>query len=248
MEKSSFFNSVDGDRLYDASDFAAYFASLLTNGVFPNPSTNLQVRANSDMSVTISQGQAWINGYFYNNDEDLILPVYIANGVLNRIDTVVVRFNKADRVINTMVKTGTPATNPLPPVIQRDADIFELQLASIYVGKGVTAIKDANITDYRLNTSVCGIVNSLIQADTTTIFTQYQNWFALQSNRYDTEMAANEEEFANQFNTWFDGVKNSLSGDVAGNLLTKIEAVPTVYRGAVAPSNPKATDFWFKQV
>ncbi|MGH4125286.1 MAG: hypothetical protein ACREV6_20405 [Clostridium sp.] len=41
MEKSSFFNSVEGDRKYKASDFASYFNSLLTNGVFPNPSTNL---------------------------------------------------------------------------------------------------------------------------------------------------------------------------------------------------------------
>ncbi|MBU3153892.1 hypothetical protein [Clostridium estertheticum] len=53
MEKSSFFNSVAGDRKYKASNFADYFNSLLTNGVFPNPSTNLQVINNNNMTITV---------------------------------------------------------------------------------------------------------------------------------------------------------------------------------------------------
>ena len=34
MEKSGFFNSSDGDRVYDATDFAAYFGSLVSMGYF----------------------------------------------------------------------------------------------------------------------------------------------------------------------------------------------------------------------
>ena len=41
-EKSSFFNSVSGDRKYKAEDWASYFGALIGNGVFPNPATNLQ--------------------------------------------------------------------------------------------------------------------------------------------------------------------------------------------------------------
>ena len=43
MEKSGFFNSSDGDRVYDATDFAAYFGSLVSNGVFYATPTNLLV-------------------------------------------------------------------------------------------------------------------------------------------------------------------------------------------------------------
>ena len=43
MEKSGFFNSSDGDRVYDATDFAAYFGSLVSNGIFYKTATNLQV-------------------------------------------------------------------------------------------------------------------------------------------------------------------------------------------------------------
>ena len=46
MEKSSFFNSVSHDRTYKAEDWAEYFASFIGNGVFPVPSTGLQVVAN----------------------------------------------------------------------------------------------------------------------------------------------------------------------------------------------------------
>ena len=50
MEKSSFFNSVSHDRTYKAEDWAEYFASFIGNGVFPVPSTGLQVVANDGMA------------------------------------------------------------------------------------------------------------------------------------------------------------------------------------------------------
>ena len=36
MEESSFFNDVDGDRIYYAEDFAEYFIPFFTNGIFNN--------------------------------------------------------------------------------------------------------------------------------------------------------------------------------------------------------------------
>ena len=64
MQKSSFFNSVSGDRRYKAEEWAAYFASFIGNGVFPLPSFGLQVVADSGMNVVLHPGKAWINGYF----------------------------------------------------------------------------------------------------------------------------------------------------------------------------------------
>ena len=62
MEKSSFFNSVSHDRTYKAEDWAEYFASFIGNGVFPVPSTGLQVVANDGMKLNVKTGKAWING------------------------------------------------------------------------------------------------------------------------------------------------------------------------------------------
>ena len=70
-EKSSFFNSVSGDRKYKAEDWASYFGTLIGNGVFPNPATNLQVVPGaSGLTVTVNAGKAWINGYYYYNTDD----------------------------------------------------------------------------------------------------------------------------------------------------------------------------------
>ena len=85
MEKSSFFNSVSHDRTYKAEDWAEYFASFIGNGVFPVPSTGLQVVANDGMKLNVKTGKAWINGYFYFNTGDLAVELDTADGQLNRI-------------------------------------------------------------------------------------------------------------------------------------------------------------------
>lgn len=214
MQKSGIFNSVNHDRVYLASDYASYFNSFISNGVFPNPATNLQVLSNSNMTVTVDAGKGWINGYFYLNDDVLILPIEVADGTLKRIDRIVIRMDTVNRSIVAVVKKGVFASTPVAPVLQRDADAYELALADVYVSAGVTTIAGAAITDQRMNTALCGWVNSLIQADTTAIFDQYQAWFA----------ATAAAEQAN-FTAWFDSVKGQLSGDVATNLAAQITAI-----------------------
>ena len=98
MEKSSFFNSVSHDRTYKAEDWAEYFASFIGNGVFPVPSTGLQVVANDGMKLNVKTGKAWINGYFYFNTGNLAVELDTADGQLNRIDRVVVRWDLTNRV------------------------------------------------------------------------------------------------------------------------------------------------------
>ncbi|NMM65503.1 hypothetical protein HBE96_23270 [Clostridium sp. P21] len=260
MEKSSFFNSVNGDRKYKASDFAEFFNSLVTNGVFPNSNTNLQVVTNSNnMTVTVKPGKAWINGYVYINTDDLILNIDVADGVLNRIDRVVLKLDFLNRQIKAEVKKGNFESTPIAPILQRDLDAYELCIADIYVNKGVISIVQANITDLRMNTSLCGWVNSLIQADTTAIFNQYLDWYNTKTRQYDTDFTtwsnaektnfeATKEQLEKDFIIWFKSVKNTLSGDVAGNLLNIITAVPRIYRGTTDPIEPRNVDFWFKEI
>ena len=211
MEKSSFFNSIAGDRKYKAEDFALFFNSLLTNGVFPNPSTTLQVISNNNMTVTIKAGKAWINGYCYINDSELILPIEVADGVLKRIDRLAVRFDTVGRLISAVVKKGTFASSPVALVLQRDSDGFELGIADVLVNNGAVSISQANITDQRMNTTICGWVNSLIQADTTTLFNQYQ----AAVNDFETTQQAD-------FEAWVTSLQDLLDENTAGNLLNLI--------------------------
>jgi len=198
-EKSTFFNSVTGDRKYKAEDIAAHFAKLITNGVYPS-GTQLQATEDTGMDVTISSGSAWINGYAYHNDNDFTLTFDAADGVLNRIDRIVVRWGRVARSINLAIIKGTPASSPTAPTIVRSADYYDLSIATVAIGAGITAITQAMITDTRGDNTVCGFVSSLIQPDTSA-------WFA---------------QFESAFNAWFETVQDILDEEVAGNLLNMI--------------------------
>lgn len=251
MEKSSFFNSVSGDRTYKAEDWADYFASFIGNGVFPVPSSNLQVVAGEGMTVTVKAGKAWINGYFYMNTADLTVALATADGVLNRIDRIVVRWDFTNRLISVAVKSSTASASPSAPALQRDADIYELCLADVTVGAGATSITGGYITDQRLNSTLCGVVAGVVdQIDTTEFNAQLQAWFATYQGLSLTEynnlvsymgslkllgdgqyaalegyMTAFETEAAAEFNTWFDGLQDILDENTAGNLLNLINAL-----------------------
>ncbi len=215
MEKSSFFNSVSGDRKYNAEDWASYFASLIGNGVFPIPSTGLQVVAGNGMQVTVKAGKAWINGYFYNNTSDLSLTLATADGVLNRIDRIVVRWDLTKRKISVVMKSSTPATSPVVPALQRDADAYELCIADVFVRAGSTSVMQLDITDQRYNSSLCGIVTGMVeQIDASTLAKQFNDYADLF-----------KQETKQEFENWFDEIQGILSGDIAGSLALAIDDI-----------------------
>lgn len=164
MEKSGFFNSSDGDRVYDATDFAAYFGNLVSNGVFYASATNLQATPGNGLAVSVAAGSAWINGYRYDNTDYLNLPLTTANGSNPRIDRIVVRLSQVSRNIQLAVVDGTPAATPSAPVLTRTSDVYELGIADVLIPAAATSIATNNITDTRLNTNLCGLVNSLVTA------------------------------------------------------------------------------------
>lgn len=162
MEKSSFFNSVGGDRRYNAADMAAYFASLVGNGVFGAPDDCLQILPGEHVQVLVSAGMAWINGYHYVNTSRLALTLPTPDGVLNRIDRIIVRWSFTDRSITAKIKSSAPASKPTAPALQRDTSVWELALADVSVKAGATAILASDITDLRGDPALCGIVSSIV--------------------------------------------------------------------------------------
>ena len=180
--RSGFFNSeIIGydaenmpifDRAEEASFFAKYFSQFISNGVFPNPSTNMQVLADTGMQIKVSAGVCYINGYmgWVENTETKIIE---ESDTQPRIDRVVMRLDFDERTIDWFIKKGTASGNPVAPTLQRDYDMYEIGIADILVGGNVVEINQENITDLRLNTDLCGVVaNQLQHVDTTTLFNQ----------------------------------------------------------------------------
>lgn len=184
MERCGFFDAnlvgEEYDRVYLASQFAAYFASFIGNGVYAEHSNQLQVVAmpTPQMQVGVEKGQGWINGYWYENTDTMYLPIEVADGVLNRIDSIVLRLGFAERNMWLMVKKGTPAVNPIAPEVTRTADYYDLQLATVSIPASSIRITQAQIQDTRMNQDVCGWVTGVVkQLDTTTLFNQFETYF-----------------------------------------------------------------------
>jgi hypothetical protein len=204
---SYFFNALQSggvyDRIYNAEDVTSYLDLLVGNGVFPNPSTQLQVRASSGMNVVIGAGSGWINGHKMVNTSDLVMAVTASDVLLNRIDLVVFYVDYTERTMGIEIKEGTLASNPESPALVRNTTRYEMALARISVAKQVTAITDAMITDLRGNSAMCGFVQGLLQQiDTTTLWTQQQT----------------------MFNEWFESVKSQF---VAAKAFRKVEGIAT---------------------
>ena len=190
------------DRVYLAEDFAKFFSPLIGNGVFAGRSNELQVFQSvpAGMSVTVSSGQSWIDGYGYLNDSDLTVSVDPADGVLGRIDRIVNQWSAVDRQIRTVWKKGTPAVNPVAPPLRWDADYKELNLCTLNITAGLSAIMQDKIKDTRADSSVCGWVTGLIdQVDTSTLFAQwdaaYEKAFAETKGYLEDQKAAWEAFF-----------------------------------------------------
>lgn len=222
-EKSSFFTSLNGDRKYKASDFAEYFKMFIGNGVFPNPSSNLLVTSNGDMTITLSPGFAWINGYMYHNTDNLTLTVEHADSILKRIDRVVVKCDFINREIKTYVKKGIFATNPAPPTLERGVNAYEISVADILVENGVVFIQQSKITDTRLDNNICGIVTQTVkEIETTELYRKLQAY--IDETGQDVKGWVDEatSRWEVDFTTWFEMIKGALGEDVAGNLLNMI--------------------------
>ena len=201
---------MSGDRKYKAEDMALHFSKVLTNGVMPS-GTQLQATADSGMNIIVSAGSAWINGYAYHNDSNFTLTIDPADGVLNRIDRIVVRWSRLDRAINLVVIKGVAASTPAAPAIVRGVDSYDLGIATISVGNGITSITQAMITDTRADNAVCGFVGSLIQPDTS-------GWFAQFDTAFNDAISENQSNWA----AWFATVQDILDENTAGNLLNLI--------------------------
>lgn len=204
-ETSGFFNALESggtyDRVYDANDFAEYFALFIGNGVFADPMNQLKVVPKSGLTVTLKKGNAFIDGYWYKLSEDMDFTLS-PNGTSYAItDVIAVTLDKTNRVITAKKKEQVSSIVPV-----NNGVVHELIVASISLGVGVSSITEGMITDQRPYEDYCGFVSGTVdQIDAGEMFTQLEA----------------------QFNEWFSTIQGKLTSDVAGSLQTQIDDLKT---------------------
>jgi len=150
------FDSADPaspDRTYTATLLSRILSKYLSNGVVSGDLNELKVSVTDPpaMTVVVATGTAIVQGRFIENDAALTLNVSAAHATYPRIDRVVVRLSAVTaRTVDIAVKAGTAASSPVAPELTQTTDVYEIPLAQIAVGAGVTSILTANITDQRV--------------------------------------------------------------------------------------------------
>lgn len=181
--QSCFFDAVNYDRTYNSADFVRYFASFVSNGVFADPASSMQVYSKGGMEFGVKEGKCWINGRIgYADGEDSVTLNFGEESVC-RYDAIVARLDLKARDIHIDVIQGDDASSlaeAVKPEPTRTADKYDLILAYVAVGEGASSLTDTAITDARTDETVCGIVAGLIdQIDTSALFAQYEAQWAL---------------------------------------------------------------------
>lgn len=195
---SGFFNSVDHDRLYDATDISRLFDGLIRDGIFASIGDCMVVKQSNQMNVTVGTGRAWFNHTWSYNDALYPVTIPPSEILMDRIDAVVLEINSVESVRANSIKLikGTPSSTPTKPALTNTKEVHQYPLAYVTVGKEVTSIRQADIENC-VGTSVCPFVTGILEV--ISIEQLIPQWKDI-LNRFVEENTAN-------FNTWMNGEK-----------------------------------------
>lgn len=176
---------------YVGAEYAMRWLHGRTSGVFAANNNAAVAAVQNAMAVTVSDGVGWIanseaNGVVWWNDAEktngakMQLTVDAADGVLNRIDRVIVEWKTTDYADLPEIKIlkGIPASAAAAPALTNNTTQRQLSLAQILVAAGTTSITASMITDERQNPEVCGLVTDTLSIDTSVINAQFTELLA----------------------------------------------------------------------
>lgn len=173
---------------YVGAEYAMKWLHGRTSGVFgANRNAAVAALDTPGMAVTVSDGVGWMSngngdGVVWWNDSEAVntsklqLSIDAADGVLNRIDRIIVEWKTTNYVDLPEIKVlkGSVSSTAKAPDLTNNGTVRQISLARITVNAGVTAITASMITDERLDTGVCGLVTDWVSIDTSMMHSQFE--------------------------------------------------------------------------
>lgn len=166
---SGFFDSVDNDRLYDASHLNRVLNGMITEGIFQKIG-NAFAPSLSGNSVVIGTGRAYLNNLWIVNDANLVLnPEANTDATNPRMDAVVFKVNvrNTDRYVTIKIITGTAsASGATYPTLTWNAEEKDYPICFFQVAANSSTIVSGSLVDRRgllgntYNTTVDGALKS----------------------------------------------------------------------------------------
>lgn len=199
---SGFFNSINGDRLYNAEQMSSIFDGIINDGVFANIGTAFSVQATTGNTVNVGTGRCWFNSTWLLNDATLPIELDDAEVLLDRIDAIVIEINHSESVRAGSIKVvnGTPSSTPTNPTMTHTDYINQYPIAYIMRSANSESITQANIT-YTVGSNACPFITGILSV------VSIQNIVA---------------QWENEFDTWLDSLSAMLDDNTAANLANQI--------------------------
>ena len=133
-----FFNSVDGDRKYNAEQMTTYFDGLVSDGIFQSVGKKFSVTAGAGLTVNVDTGRALIECHWLKNDNVLTISLDSADVQNDRKDLIVIKLDYSARTMGIEYISGAES-------VKNTETVKYLVLAKITVPAGATTITQANI-------------------------------------------------------------------------------------------------------
>lgn len=209
---SGFFNSLNGDRKYNAAQMSAIFDGLIIDGVFASIGTAFAVKAAGGLTVNVGVGKAWFNHTWTVNDSILPMTAPEAEVLLDRIDAVVLEVNGMESVRENTIKfiKGNPSSAPSRPTLTNEGNVHQYPLCYIYRKYGTAVINQADITPMVGTESTPFVTGILQTVSLDELLGKWQDeldrFTDARSQEVDDWIAQEESDFT----TWFDKMKADL--------------------------------------
>lgn len=212
-----FYNSVNSDRLYYASDFSNMFDGLIIDGVFASIGTAFSVKAAGGLTVNIGAGKAWFNHTWTINDSIMPMTAPDSDVLLDRIDAIVLEVNSSESVRNNTIKfvTGTPASTPVRPTLENEVDVHQYPLCYIYRECGSSEISQSNITSMIGSESTPFVTGILQTVSLDELLGQWQDELDQFVNDRSVEFGEWMNYEQTLFTEWFNQMKEDLQSEQA---------------------------------
>jgi hypothetical protein len=142
-----FYNSQNGDRVYDADQFSSFLDGIVYDGVYEAVGDKFYVTSleDEDLTIQVGAGRAWLKHTWTLNDTNLYLNATAALDVYDRIDAVVLEVDKEIRTNSIKIIEGTPSdATPARPDLKNEDNIRQYPLAYIYREHGTTTIPNTH--------------------------------------------------------------------------------------------------------
>lgn len=168
------------DNVDYLGDDAALFHCTRTTGIYAGDDFSFSVNG-ADNIVTVQPGLAWMR---INRFKGLVAAMKLETNVdmglpdpvYPRIDRVVLQYDANKNDTEIVVKSGSPSSNPRPPMRSMTEALYEIHLLEVRRDPGAVAITAKDVTDLRLDKSCCGLMaESITEVDTEAINNQFQD-------------------------------------------------------------------------